>query len=492
LIERARGFVTDPLDSVTLDMLLASDAGRRGSPLESTALLAAAAGRVATAAPERAAELALWSIMTALGGRRVDPAVAAAGQFLAAVDTTGPQGRFAVTVVSGLQAVISGDPVTARAQFAAAAEQATCFTEGTMRTLTAFVGTFTGDYRRARTIIAVALADARRNGSLSGAVGMFPLLAIAQFGEGEVGAAVATVAEGLEMSERLGFVNDETGLIALRARISAVRGDEPGCRRLAETALRRSMAVDLAWAAEFARLALAELELGLGNPQAALEQLDQMHPGPVPPLTLLATGDIVDAALRAGDGARAEAAVDRLAAWAPVSPLSRVHGLVSRCRAVLADDPATAEHLFLDALQHHFTDAPILELARTRLAYGEWLRRERRRTDARVQLRAALDTFEGLGARLWADRARAELDATGEKARKRDVTTLDDLTPQELRIAHLVIDGASNREVAAQLFVSPKTVEYHLRKVYQKLGIGSRVELARAGVGSGAGDEGRH
>jgi DNA-binding NarL/FixJ family response regulator len=93
---------------------------------------------------------------------------------------------------------------------------------------------------------------------------------------------------------------------------------------------------------------------------------------------------------------------------------------------------------------------------------------------------------------LWADRARAELDATGEKARKRDVTTLDDLTPQELRIAHLVIDGASNREVAAQLFVSPKTVEYHLRKVYQKLGVDSRVELARAGVGSGAGDEGRH
>ena len=117
------------------------------------------------------------------------------------------------------------------------------------------------------------------------------------------------------------------------------------------------------------------------------------------------------------------------------------------------------------------------------LAYGERLRRKRRKIDARAQLRTALDTFEGLGTKLWAERARGELKATGETARKRDVSTLDDLTPQELRIAQLVAGGATNRDVAAQLFVSPKTVEYHLRKVFVKVGVNSRVELARVPLG---------
>ena len=108
---------------------------------------------------------------------------------------------------------------------------------------------------------------------------------------------------------------------------------------------------------------------------------------------------------------------------------------------------------------------------------------ERRRTDARVHLRTALDVFEGVGVPDWAERARAELQATGETARKRDPSTLDDLTPQELRIARLVSQGATNRDVAAQLFVSPKTVEYHLRKVFLKLGISSRVELLGGAFG---------
>jgi DNA-binding NarL/FixJ family response regulator len=134
--------------------------------------------------------------------------------------------------------------------------------------------------------------------------------------------------------------------------------------------------------------------------------------------------------------------------------------------------------LFAEALElHRLAEAPF-ERARTELAYGEWLRRVRRKTDARVQLRNALDAFEGVGTPLWAERARGELQATGETARKRDPSTIDDLTPQELRIANLVAAGATNRDAAAQLFVSPKTVEYHLRKVFMKLGVKSRVELA--------------
>jgi len=157
-----------------------------------------------------------------------------------------------------------------------------------------------------------------------------------------------------------------------------------------------------------------------------------------------------------------------------------VPGLLARCHGMLADDADEAGGLFSEALEHHGADEiPAFERARTQLAYGERLRRDRRKLEARTQLRAALDGFEALGAELWAQRAQGELRATGETARKRDASTVDDLTPQELRIATLVAEGASNRDVAAQIFVSPKTVEYHLRKVFLKLGVASRVELAR-------------
>lgn len=119
--------------------------------------------------------------------------------------------------------------------------------------------------------------------------------------------------------------------------------------------------------------------------------------------------------------------------------------------------------------------------ARNQLLYGEWLRRERSRREARVHLRAASELFRALGAAPWEERAAAELRATGETARKRDPSTLDQLTPQELQIADLVADGLTNREIATQLYLSPRTIEYHLRKVFSKLGIASRSELIRRG-----------
>ena len=128
------------------------------------------------------------------------------------------------------------------------------------------------------------------------------------------------------------------------------------------------------------------------------------------------------------------------------------------------------------------TALPPLQRARTELLYGEWLRRERRRTDARGHLRTALEMFRTMSAAPWAERAEAELQATGETARKRDVSAAEQLTPQELQIAGLVTEGLTNKEIAAQLFLSPRTVDYHLRKVFTKLGIASRTELIRGGL----------
>ena len=166
-----------------------------------------------------------------------------------------------------------------------------------------------------------------------------------------------------------------------------------------------------------------------------------------------------------------------VAAQAKAQPWSLARAM--RCSGLLADDAALSAH-FERALEHHAQTPDEFETARTRLAYGGRLRRARNRVLAREQLRLAVETFERLDARPWADRARAELAATGETVRRRDPSTIDELTPQELQIGLLLAGGRTTRETAAALFLSPKTVEYHLRHVYQKLGVHSREELARA------------
>ena len=172
----------------------------------------------------------------------------------------------------------------------------------------------------------------------------------------------------------------------------------------------------------------------------------------------------------------------RLAAfeqWAETVPRDAQRALLTRCQAILGGH--SAEEAFNDAIERAEA-LPPFERARTELLYGEWLRRERRRQDARVHLRRALETFRSLGTAPFAERAEAELRATGETARKRDPSTLDELTPQELQIAGLVAQGLTNPEIAAQLFLSPRTIDYHLHKVFSKLGIASRTELVRNGV----------
>jgi DNA-binding CsgD family transcriptional regulator len=149
-----------------------------------------------------------------------------------------------------------------------------------------------------------------------------------------------------------------------------------------------------------------------------------------------------------------------------------------RCRGLLAPD-ADFERCFTQALAWHARTPTPFERARTQLCFGERLRRTRRRIEAREQLRAALTTFEQLGARPWADRALAELAASGERAKRRNAAAAEKLTPQELQVALVVARGTTNREAAGALFLSPKTIEFHLGHIYRKLGIRSRSQLTR-------------
>lgn len=187
--------------------------------------------------------------------------------------------------------------------------------------------------------------------------------------------------------------------------------------------------------------------------------------------------ELVDAYLRLGRRDEAAALVTGLVAEAEAKGQPWALARAARCQGLLAD-PGELEARFEEALELHARTPDAFETARTRLAYGARLRRARKRVQARTQLREALEVFERLGAPPWADQASAELAATGETARRRDPSTLDDLTPQELQIARLLAGGKTTREAAAAVFLSPKTVEYHLRHVYHKLEIRSREELA--------------
>jgi DNA-binding CsgD family transcriptional regulator len=211
--------------------------------------------------------------------------------------------------------------------------------------------------------------------------------------------------------------------------------------------------------------------------------LEEIRPGFGHPMVPLMTSwDRVEAAVRVRRPEVAERSIERLATWASATSPGWATVVLEDCRALMSP-PENAEPHF-EAAVEGLPGARPLDRARVHLHYGEHLRRERRRIDSRNHLRLALEGFERLGAVPWAERARRELRATGETARKRDISPLAELTPQELQVARLVGEGATNKAVAAQLFVSPKTVEYHLRKVFAKLGIASRSELIRLDLGS--------
>jgi DNA-binding CsgD family transcriptional regulator len=189
--------------------------------------------------------------------------------------------------------------------------------------------------------------------------------------------------------------------------------------------------------------------------------------------------ELIEAAVRAGTPELADDARSRLGEMARVSGTDWALGIAARSEALMVEEQR-AEELHLYAIERLGRTRMRADLARAHLLYGEWLRRQARRRDARRQLRTAHDLFSDFGMEAFAERARVELEATGEHARKRTVETRGDLTPQETQIARLVRDGLSNAEIGARLFISKHTVDYHLRKVFTKLGINSRTKLAHA------------
>jgi DNA-binding CsgD family transcriptional regulator len=265
------------------------------------------------------------------------------------------------------------------------------------------------------------------------------------------------------------------------AMVLAWQGQVRDARTRVAAAVRSATERGLGWKLVYLEYALAVLELGQGHYEAALASAPHGYEENVI-LSSFALPDLIEAAVRCGELSFAMDALDRVGSRAFASPTPLALGLFARSRALLADGPA-AEDSYQEALAHLGHARGPGHLARAHLLYGEWLRREKRRRDAREHLRAAYDLFETMGAGGFAERARLELAATGETARKRAPGQQGALTPQEFQVTVLAAAGSTNLEIAAKLFISPKTVDYHLGKVFRKLGVSSRRQLAGVPLG---------
>jgi len=216
---------------------------------------------------------------------------------------------------------------------------------------------------------------------------------------------------------------------------------------------------------------------GLGRyEEARVAAIEASEDTPELYISAWASSELVEAATRTDDLQLARTAIARLEAQTLASDADWGLGVLARSRALVTDGDR-AERSYREAIERLTRTRLRPELARTHLVYGEWLRRSGRRTDAREQLRTAHEVFSTIGMESFAERARRELVATGEKVRKRSDDAREQLTPQEEQIARLACDGLSNPEIGAQLFISARTVEWHLGKVFAKLGIQSRKEL---------------
>jgi DNA-binding CsgD family transcriptional regulator len=472
----------DELDRARVELLRAQIAFVSTHGSDAPPMLLAAARRLTPLSPTLACETYLEALSAAMfAGRLAAPGASALDVALAAKAAPRPSVlRGPELLLDGLATFFSESyeaavPILRRAQKAFDVSGLPVSEQLRWKWLATVSSVHLWDYARWAAISERHVQIARETGAL----GELPLAlsqrVYARLFAGELTAAASLVDEVRAAAEVTGSnlaPYGAVGLVALRGReleavplIDESRGD----------ATRRGEGIGLSvldWAQ-------AVLYNGLGRYEqaraAALRATEYPHNLSTSNWGMV---ELIEAAVRAGTPELAADARSRLAEMARVSGTDWALGVAARSEALLAEDQR-AEELYLEAVDRLGRSRTAVDLARAHLLYGEWLRRQRRRLDARGQLRTAHDLFSEFGMEAFGERARVELEATGEHARRRTVDTLVQLTPQEAQISRLVAEGNTNREIAAQLFISPSTVEYHLRKVFRKLGVKSRTQLAR-------------
>lgn len=315
---------------------------------------------------------------------------------------------------------------------------------------------------------------ARQAGALSALAFILPNRSSVFAFLGELDKAAALEVELSAVTEATGIAPVRYGALAL----ASLRGHESEFSELVRKTVGEAQTRGEGIVLSVAEFLSGGLYNGLGRYEAALAAVapaeQVFNEGPA----VWALTELIEAAVRCGEPERARRAFERVRETTQASGTDWALGIEARLQALVSEG-AVADELYREAIVRLGRTAIRVQLARAHLLYGEWLRRERRRRDAREQLQTAYELFCDLGVEGFAERARVELEATGGRARKRTVDTLEQLTPQEAEISRLVAEGHTNREIATRLFVSPSTVEYHLRKVFRKLDVKSRVQLTR-------------
>ena len=398
-------------------------------------------------------------------------------RLLPAVDRPGP--RIIGMMASGVAKILAGQGGTDQIRQAVALAPSDELDRDRRRQVwMAIAPLFLRESGTGRALLQQAMLERRDQVALGTLPGLLFVLARDDATTDRWADAATSYDEGIRLARETGQTAELAMNLAGQAWLAAHHGHQE-CQELAAEALRicteRGVQLGTVWSL----FALGDYELGRGDPAAALPQyerlVDVLASNGLKDPDLSPAPELVEAYLRLGRSDDAESVAREYVVQAQAKGQPWSLARAARVTGVVDE----SEQDFEKALGWHAETLDVFEQARTRLAYGAWLRRTRRRVDARAQLRLAVEAFDELGAAGWADQAASELKATGETARRRVPSTADELTPQERQIALLLADGQSIRAAAARLFLSPKTVEYHLRKVYTKLGIHSRTELAQ-------------
>ncbi|MCF2530329.1 helix-turn-helix transcriptional regulator [Yinghuangia soli] len=378
--------------------------------------------------------------------------------------------------------LLAGRPAEAAAPMRALIRAATAEPVDYLHRIVAgFSALMLADDDAALAVMETMLDEARAAGALLWIPYSLELVALGRALRGDAVDAQAGVEEGVALGTELGMDTEVAVLRTVGVWTAALLGDEDRCRALAAEAIPVAAQRHPVGAA-IASWGLGLLDLAAGRYAEAVDTLHAVCTGPVAhDMLVRAVPDLLEAAVRNDTADRAAGPLVRLHTWAEHAGSPLASALSLRCRALSETDADTADEYFRAAAEQHTRHGGRYEQARTRLLHGEWLRRRRRRTEARAELDAALTAFEHVGAARWAARAAAELAALGEPAHRRQASDdpLARLTPQEYQVVKLAATGMSNKDIGAGLFLSPRTVGHHLYRAYPKLGVSRRAELAR-------------
>jgi DNA-binding CsgD family transcriptional regulator len=488
LVETVEAGPLDDLQRARVDLLRAQIAFASSSGRDAPPLLLGAAGRLEALAPELARDTYLDALTAAMlvGGMAGDAGVPEVARAARAAPAPGADPRAPDFLLDGLALALTdglaaGAPLLKRGVSGFRTEDMPAAQALRWLWLATHVAHDLWDDESWEALCTRHVQLARRAGALM----VLPIALNARVGmhlyAGELAEAASLVEEATALTAATGTRLPRYAVLAL----AAWQGRDAEVAALIGTTLQDATVRGEGMGWTLVHNAVAVLCNGLGRYEDALDAAGRAaeHPQELG-FAALVLPELVEAAARCGQTERAVAALERLATGAEAAGTDWALGLEARCRALLSEGDE-AEALHRQAIDRLGRTRMRMELARARLLYGEWLRRSRRRVEAREELRAAYETLTAMGAEAFAERARRELLATGETARKRTADTLDQLTPQEAQIARLAREGHTNPEIGSELFISPRTVEYHMAKVFTKLGISSRRELRAPTLAAG-------